>query len=275
MSIYERINQSVEYIKSKYQTKPKIGLILGSGLGEYVDGIENKTVIPYEDIPNFHKTTVEGHQGKLVAGTIKGVDVVALQGRYHAYEGHDMEAVVHPTRVLASLGCEFMIITNAAGGINSSYKPGDLSALHDHINLTGRNPLIGPNIKEFGPRFPDMSDTYDVELRGIMQDVAKEHNFKLHEGVYCSLLGPSYETPAEIRMLGVMGADMVGMSTVPESIAANHMGVRIAGISCITNLAAGISKEKLDHAEVKEVAALANEKFTNLLNGTIERIGKL
>ncbi|MDA9793288.1 purine-nucleoside phosphorylase [Bacteriovoracaceae bacterium] len=275
MSMYEKIIESAEFIQSKIQLKPKIGLILGSGLGVYVDSIQDKVIIPYEEIPHFHQTTVEGHQGRLIIGKINGIAVAALQGRYHAYEGHDMETVVLPTRVLAMLGCEFLILTNAAGGINNSYKPGQLVALSDHINLTGKNPLVGPNINQLGPRFPDMTEAYDIELRSIMKDVAKEIGFTLNEGVYCSLLGPTYETPAEIRMLGLLGSDMVGMSTVPESIAANHLGIRVIGISCITNMAAGISLEKLDHSEVKEVAGLATEKFTALLDGTIEAIGKL
>jgi purine-nucleoside phosphorylase len=275
MSMYEKIIESAEFIQSKIQLKPKVGLILGSGLGVYVDSIQDKVIIPYEEIPHFHQTTVEGHQGRLIIGKINGIAVAALQGRYHAYEGHDMETVVLPTRVLAMLGSEFLILTNAAGGINKSYRPGDLVALSDHINLTGKNPLVGPNMNQLGPRFPDMTEAYDIELRSIMKDVAKEIGFTLNEGVYCSLLGPTYETPAEIRMLGVLGSDMVGMSTVPESIAANHLGIRVIGISCITNMAAGISLEKLDHSEVKEVAGLATEKFTALLDGTIEAIGKL
>lgn len=275
MSSQNNLNESINYIQNKIGARPRVGLVLGSGLGEYVENIQDKIVIPYEDIPNFHKTTVEGHQGKLVSGKINSVEVVALQGRYHAYEGHDMNTVVFPTRVLGLLGCEFMFITNAAGGINTSYTPGDLVAISDHINLTGRNPLVGKNIDDFGPRFPDMSHAYDVEMRKLMQEVAAENKFSLKEGVYCSLLGPSYETPAEIKMLGVLGADMVGMSTVPEAIAANHMGLRVIGISCITNMAAGISKVKLDHAEVKEVAALATDKFTKLIDGTIAKIAKL
>jgi purine-nucleoside phosphorylase len=192
MSIYNRITESAEFIKSKITTIPKVGLILGSGLGVYVDNIEDRVEIAYSDIPHFHETTVEGHQGRLIIGKIKGVDVAVLQGRYHAYEGHSMEAVVHPTRVLAMLGVEILVLTNASGGINTDYKPGDLISISDHINMTGRNPLIGPNISELGPRFPDMTNPYDVELRGILKGVAKEVGFDIKEGVYCSLLGPTY-----------------------------------------------------------------------------------
>lgn len=275
MDIINQINESSAYIKSKTTKTPKIGLILGSGLGDYVEKIKNPVVIDYEDIPHYQKTSVVGHQGKLVIGEIQGVTVAVMQGRYHSYEGHDVSVVVHPTRVLKAIGCEFMIVTNAAGGINPKFSPGDLAAISDHINLSGRNPLVGENIDELGVRFPDMSNVYDPEIRQLMNKVANNNNFKLQEGVYCCLLGPSYETPAEIKMLSVIGADLVGMSTAPEVIAAHHASMRVAGISCITNLAAGISKTKLDHSEVKEVANLANKKFSALLTGTIELIGQL
>lgn len=275
MNIYQNIQAAADFVKTKTSVIPKVGLILGSGLGMYVDNIENKTIIPYEEIPGFHQTTVEGHTGRLIIGEINGVAVATLQGRYHAYEGHDMDTVVLPTRVLAMLGAEFLILTNAAGGINEKYRPGDLVSISDHINLTGRNPLVGPNLSELGPRFPDMTMAYDPEIRSLMQEVAKEQNFNLHEGIYTSLLGPTYETPAEIKMLKIIGSDMVGMSTVPESIAANHLGMRVVGVSCITNMAAGMTSEKLDHSEVKEVASLATEKFANLLSGTIAKIGAI
>jgi purine-nucleoside phosphorylase len=251
-----------------------VGLILGSGLGVYVDEIENKTIIPYEDIPGFHRTTVEGHQGRLILGQVKGVEVAVLQGRYHVYEGHGLDEVVLPTRVLSLLGCEFLILTNAAGGINSDYVPGDLVYIKDHINMTGRNPLIGPNISEFGPRFPDMTQAYDPELIDLIESSAKALDFKIKGGVYCALLGPTYETPAEIKMLRILGGDLVGMSTVPESIAANHLGMRVAGISCVTNLAAGIGNEKLSHEDVKEVAKIAMNKFSNLLTQLVSEIGQ-
>jgi purine-nucleoside phosphorylase len=274
MEIIEKIQNATEYIQTLSKAKPTVGVILGSGLGVYVDEIENKTIIPYEDIPGFHRTTVEGHQGRLILGQVKGVEVAVLQGRYHVYEGHGLDEVVLPTRVLSLLGCEFLILTNAAGGINSDYVPGDLVYIKDHINMTGRNPLIGPNISEFGPRFPDMTQAYDPELIDLIESSAKALDFKIKGGVYCALLGPTYETPAEIKMLRILGGDLVGMSTVPESIAANHLGMRVAGISCVTNLAAGIGNEKLSHEDVKEVAKIAMNKFSNLLTQLVSEIGQ-
>lgn len=270
----QRIQNATEYIQSKTTIKPAVGIILGSGLGVYVDQIENQTVIPYEEIPGFHKTTVEGHQGRLIIGQVKGVNVAVLQGRYHAYEGHSLEDVVLPTRVLSLLGAEIMILTNASGGINHNYIPGDLVYIKDHINMSGKNPLVGPNIAELGPRFPDMTQAYDLELISMIEKGAKNLGFNILGGVYASVLGPTYETPAEINMLRVLGADLVGMSTVPESIAANHLGMRVAGISCITNLAAGAGNEKLKHEDVKEVARIAMQKFSNLLTEVVGQIGK-
>ena len=274
MEIIEKIQNATEYIQTLSKAKPTVGVILGSGLGVYVDEIENKTIIPYEDITGFHRTTVEGHQGRLILGQVKGVEVAVLQGRYHVYEGHGLDEVVLPTRVLSLLGCEFLVLTNAAGGINSDYVPGDLVYIKDHINMTGRNPLIGPNISEFGPRFPDMTQAYDPELIGLIESSAKALDFKIKGGVYCALLGPTYETPAEINMLRILGGDLVGMSTVPESIAANHLGMRVAGISCVTNLAAGIGNEKLSHEDVKDVARVAMNKFSNLLTQLVSEIGQ-
>lgn len=273
--IFQKIQEAANYIKSKTTITPKVGIVLGSGLGVYVDQIENKTIIPYTDIPHFHATSVAGHEGRLVLGQIKGVDVAVYQGRFHVYEGHQLDDVVLPSRVLSLLGTKYLLLTNAAGGINSAYSPGDLVCIQDHINLTGRNPLVGKNIDELGPRFPDMTETYNLELQELMVASAKELNFELHRGVYAAMLGPTYETPAEIRMLKVIGSDMVGMSTVPEAIAAHHAGLKVGGISCITNLAAGISLEKLDHDDVKEVAKLAMIKFSNLLTLTVEKIGAL
>jgi len=269
----QKIQNATEYIQAKTKIKPMVGIILGSGLGVYVDQIEKPVIIPYEDIPGFHKTTVEGHQGRLIIGEVKGVNVAVLQGRYHAYEGHTLEDVVFPTRVLSLLGAEFMLLTNASGGINNDFVPGDLVYIKDHINLTGRNPLVGPNIAELGPRFPDMTQAYDIEINNLIETSAKNLDINIKSGVYVSLLGPTYETPAEINMLRILGGDMVGMSTVPESIAANHLGMRVAGISCITNLAAGIGHEKLKHEDVKEVARLAMQKFSNLLTELVSQIG--
>lgn len=270
-----KILEASNFIQSKFKTKPRIGIVLGSGLGIYVDQIQNKTIIPYQEIPHFKRTSVEGHQGCLILGEVQGVPVAALQGRLHAYEGYAMEEIVHPVRVLAALGIEILFLTNASGGINVNFHPGDLVTIEDHINLSGRNPLQGPNIAELGPRFPDMSQAYDPELIQLIHRVAKNHQVNIRSGVYCSVLGPSYETPAEIRMLRTIGADMVGMSTVPEVIAAAHLGLRVAGVACITNYAAGIKKEKLSHADVKIVAEKAMVGFATILTETIGELKKL
>jgi purine-nucleoside phosphorylase len=272
--VMQKILEASQYISSKITTKPKIGIVLGSGLGIYIDQIQNKTIIPYQDIPYFKRTSVEGHEGRLIIGEVHGVTVAALQGRFHAYEGHPMDEIVLPVRTLAALGCEFLFLTNASGGINPAYHPGDLVAISDHINLSGRNPLVGPNIAELGPRFPDMTTAYDPELIGLMREVASHHHVDLKSGVYCSVLGPTYETPAEIRMIRVLGGDMVGMSTVPEVIAANHLGIRVAGVACITNYAAGIKPEKLSHADVKNVAEKAMVGFATILTETIGELRK-
>jgi purine-nucleoside phosphorylase len=270
-----KILEASQFIQSKFKTKPKIGIVLGSGLGIYVDQIQNKVVIPYQEIPHFKRTSVEGHQGCLILGDVHGVPVAALQGRLHAYEGHPMEEIVLPIRVLAALGIEILFLTNASGGINLNYHPGDLVAITDHINLSGRNPLQGPNIAELGPRFPDMTQAYDPGLIEVIHSVAKNHHVDIKSGVYCSVLGPSYETPAEIRMLRTIGADMVGMSTVPEVIAANHLGLKVAGVACITNYAAGIKLEKLSHADVKIVAEKAMVGFATILTETIGELKSL
>lgn len=273
--IFEKVQEAANYVNKLIKNSPKIGIVLGSGLGDYVDQIENKTVIPYTEIPHFHKTTVQGHEGRLVIGQVRGVEVAVFQGRFHVYEGHDLSDVVLPVRVLSQIGAQYVLLTNAAGGINSDYLPGDLVCIKDHINLTGKNPLIGKNIDELGPRFPDMTTTYDPTVQEILTQSSTELGIKMPTGVYASMLGPAYETPAEINMLRIIGADMVGMSTVPEAIAANHAGLKVAGISCITNLAAGIGHAKLNHEEVKEVAELAKVKFSDLLTLTVEKIGML
>lgn len=273
-----KILEASKYILSKIPNKPKIGIVLGSGLGIYIDQIQNKMVIPYEEIPGFKRTSVEGHSGALIVGEVNGVTVAALQGRLHAYEGYAMEEIVLPVRTLAALGIEFLFLTNASGGINADFHPGDLVAISDHINLSGRNPLVGPNIAELGPRFPDMGNAYDVELRDLLHKVGKNHHVEIKSGVYCSVLGPTYETPAEIRMLRILGADLVGMSTVPEVIAANHLGLKVAGVACVTNYAAGIKQEKLSHADVKKVAEKAMVGFATILTETIgelKRMGKV
>ncbi len=272
--MYEKLTLAAEYIRKKKDNAPKIGLVLGSGLGSLVDCIEDKFEIPYGEIPFFRETTVEGHDGRLILGKIDGVETVVLQGRYHVYEGIPMEEVVFPTRVLATLGIEVLMLTNAAGGINTTYTPGELVLIKDHINMMGKNPLIGPNINELGPRFPDMTQAYDLRLQDIIRRSAAECGYNIHSGVYIALQGPTYETPAEVRMLRIMGADMVGMSTVPESIAANHLGLRVCGISCITNMAAGIKDEKLSHDDVKAQAIKVMSTFTNILRKSIKSIGK-
>lgn len=251
---------------------PEIGIVLGSGLGIYVDQIEEKITIAYNDIPHFHRTSVEGHDGKLIFGKVKGKHVVALSGRLHAYEGYPMEDVVLPIRVMAMLGVKTLFVTNASGGINPDYHPGDLVMIEDHINMSGRNPLVGPNLNELGPRFPDMSEAYPKELRELVKSSAAKHSIDMKTGVYCWMLGPTYETPAEIRMLSKLGGDMVGMSTVPEVIAANHLGIRVAGVACITNYAAGIKAEKLNHADVKDVARKAMVGFATVLTETIANL---
>jgi purine-nucleoside phosphorylase len=268
----EKLATAAKYIQSIKKSSPEVGIILGSGLGVFVDQVENATIIPYEDIPFFGETTVEGHQGRLVLGTIEGVEVAIMQGRYHRYEGLSLDDVVFPVRVLSTLGADKLIVTNASGGINQSYKAGQLVVIDDHINFTGSNPLAGPNNSELGPRFPDMSYSYNQELNAIIDEASKDYGQKLERGVYAGVLGPSYETPAEVRMLRILGADMVGMSTVPEVIAANHIGMKVCGISCITNMAAGIEDVELNHQDVKDEALKVVDQFSSILKGTIARL---
>jgi len=245
--------------------------VLGSGLGSFADTLEDRAVVPYDQIPGFARSQVKGHAGQLVAGRCNGVEVVVMQGRVHLYEGHPIEQVVLPVRALLRAGCRVLIITNASGGICSSLAPGDLVIITDHINLTGRNPLAGPNEDELGPRFPDMSHTYDLELRQLVHRAAVAEGITMKEGVYSWMIGPSYETPAEIRMLRAVGGDLAGMSTVPEVIAAHHMGARVLGISCVTNMAAGLGGT-LSHDEVKHTAERVETAFTALLNRTVTMI---
>jgi len=251
--------------------KAPIGVVLGSGLGGFGDGLEGLVKVPYADIPNMPRSTVAGHAGNLCLGASRGVPLLCLQGRVHAYEGHELDRVVFAVRLLARLGARAVLLTNAAGGIHASLVPGDLMLIADHINLMGRSPLVGANDAGLGPRFPDMTHAYDRGLRVAARAAALESGVTLREGVYAGLLGPTYETPAEVRMLRTLGADAVGMSTVPEVIALNHMGIPVAGVSCITNLAAGISPTKLDHAEVEETAKRTRATFTKFLAAWIER----
>ena len=255
------IDKSVQFLKTKFHQSPQIGLILGSGLGVLAEEIENPINIAYNDIPEFPVSTVEGHAGQLVFGTLNGKTVVAMQGRFHFYEGYSMEKVTFPVRVMKDLGVETLIVTNAAGGINESFKPGDLMLITDHINNMGQNPLIGPNDKELGVRFPDMSEAYSKNLRELANGVASKLQIKVKEGVYVGNTGPTYETPAEVRMLRKMGGDAVGMSTVPEVIVARHSKMNVLGISCISNMAAGILDQPLTHDEVIETTEKVKVNF--------------
>jgi purine-nucleoside phosphorylase len=274
--VYSQIKETVEFIRKRYaallEWQPVLGLILGSGLGAFADTFKDRIVIPFSDLPHFPSPTVPGHAGNLIAGYAEGVPAVAVQGRIHLYEGYSIEEVAFPAKLLGSLGVSRFIVTNSAGGINTDFHPGDLMLIADHINMLGENPLIGPNADEIGPRFPDMSEAYDAGMRKTVTEVAEQKNILLHQGVYIGLPGPSYETPAEIRMCRVLGADAVGMSTIPEVIIANHMGIRVVGISCITNMAAGILPQKLTHREVMDSAEKAGEKFQSLLRGIIPRL---
>lgn len=249
-----------------------IGLVLGSGLGAVAGQIENAKRIPYAQLPHMATSTVAGHAGELVVGTWHGKRVVALSGRVHYYEGHSFEQVVMAVRLLAWLGVDTLVVTNAAGSTSAAMQPGDLMLITDHLNLTGSNPLIGPNDPALGPRFPDMTQAYDPELRSLTLAMAQKHGIPLHQGVYVGLTGPSYETPAEVRMVGMLGGHAVGMSTVAEVIAARHMGMRVLGLSCVTNLGAGLGTGALDHAHVAEVARFATDRMTRLVAAVVEAL---
>jgi purine-nucleoside phosphorylase len=250
---------------------PTVGLILGSGLGSFADKLEARTQVPFARIPGFPPSTIVGHAGNLVYGRA-GVEVLAMQGRVHFYEGHEMARVAFPARVLVAMGCHTLIVTNAAGGVDPTMKSGEIVVLRDHLNLLPQSPLRGPNDDSVGPRFPDMSEVYPAELRAIAVAAGKEIGLHLREGIYAALPGPSYETPAEVRMLRGLGADLVGMSTVPEAIVATHMGARVLGLSCVTNLAAGILPQKLSHDEVTETAARVRAQFEQLLAKILARL---
>ncbi len=250
--------------------KADIAVILGSGLGGYVEALEDAKSLSYEDIPGFPVSTVPGHAGRWWVGTLHGKRVFMMQGRFHSYEGYDQQTVTLPIRVMCKLGVKTVIVTNASGGVNTSFEPGDLMLIEDFINLSGKNPLTGPNLDEFGPRFPDMCHAYDVELKKLATDVAKELNIKLQHGVYAWLNGPTFESPAEIRMARILGADAVGMSTVPETIVARHCGMNVLGMSCITNMAAGILDQPLNHEEVMETGNRVKDTFRALIDGVIK-----
>jgi purine-nucleoside phosphorylase len=273
--VYPRIAETVASIRGRCRLQPVIGLILGSGLGSFADSFQDRTIIPFSEIPHFPASTVPGHSGNLISGNVEGVAAVALQGRIHLYEGYSIAEVAFPARVLSDLGIRALIVTNAAGGINKEFQPGDWMLITDHINLMGANPLVGANLDVLGPRFPDMTEAYAPRLRKIALEVAREQGISLQQGVYAGLCGPSYETPAEIRMLRVLGADAVGMSTIPEVIIAGHMGIPVLGLSCITNMAAGILPQKLTHQEVIDTTEQAKDCFMVLLKDIIPRLAAM
>lgn len=268
----ESIKEAAAYIRGQKGVEPQVGLILGSGLGVLAELMENPVSIPYMDIPHFPVSTVEGHEGELLLGTIQDRPVVLMKGRFHMYEGYGPEVTAFPVRVMKELGVKSLLVTNAAGGINTSFEPGDLMLISDHLNMTGTNPLIGPNDPELGVRFPDMSQAYSRQLRQLAKEVAVGQGIALREGVYAGLLGPTYETPAEIVMLRTLGADAVGMSTVSEVIVARHAGLEVLGISCISNMAAGILDQPLSHDEVMETAEKVREKFLALVMAIIPKM---
>ena len=284
---YEKASSAADYIKARYAGEVRTAVVLGSGLGAFAERLTEAVRIPYQEIPGFSRSTVEGHAGQLVIGAIDGVNLVIQQGRFHYYEGYDMEQVTLPIRAFRMLGVENLILTNAAGSLDTDMTPGSLMLISDHINGMGVNPLRGTNDDRFGPRFPDLTAVYDRDFQQIAHDhaaaIAKERfdagidseltDF-IFRGVYCALSGPTYETPAEVRMYRMLGADAVGMSTVPEAVTARHMGMRVLGISCITNLAAGISTEPIDHAEVMETGKRVAEIFGELITRTVKDISK-
>lgn len=269
---YETADKAAQFILGKTSLRPKVAIVLGSGLGAFADEIPAATRIPFEEIPNFPKSTAEGHAGKLVIGKLDDVPVAVMQGRVHFYEGYKMDSVIFPTRVLGRMGVKGLILTNAGGGISSKLEQGCLVVLNDHINLLGTNPLIGPNDSRYGLRFFDMTYAYDRQYREWAMAEGKRLKVNIHEGVYLAVTGPSYETPAEIRAFRTLGADVVGMSTVPEVIAARHMDMKVLAISCVTNLAAGCSAEPLDHKEVLEVGQRVKGQFIGLLKSLIPKI---
>ena len=269
-AIYEKLESCVKAVREKTDFVPDVALVLGSGLGNYADNIKIETEISYSDIPGFPVSTVPGHAGKFIFGYVGDVKVVCMKGRVHFYEGYDVTDAVLPARLMKMLGAKILFLTNAAGGLGECFKAGDLMLITDHVSIFAPNPLIGPNVDELGPRFADMSEVYDKDLQEVIRKAAKAEGIDLKEGVYCQLTGPSFESPAEIRLLGKLGVSAVGMSTVIEAIAANHMGMRICGVSCISNLAAGISEQPLCHEEVQEAADKVAPLFTKLVTEAIK-----
>lgn len=271
-TLYERAEHAARTIRARWNEEARIAVVLGSGLGAFADELDEPVAISFEEIPGFAETTVEGHAGRVVGGKIEGVPVVVMQGRFHLYEGYSFEEATFPVRTLGVLGVRSLVLTNAAGGINPALKQGALMLISDHLNLMGANPLRGANDERFGSRFPDMSEVYDREYQEAVIEEARGMGLQLERGVYAALPGPSYETPAEIRMLRTLGADAVGMSTVPEAIIARHMGMRVLGISCITNMAAGISGQSINHAEVLETGERVRADFTELLRRVVSKL---
>lgn len=264
-TLFDKVNAAVETVLVRTPLRPQIGIVLGSGLGALAEQLETPLAIPFAGIPHFPQSTVPGHSGRLVIGSLAGVPVAILQGRVHAYEGYSSDEVTFPVRVLGRMGIRSLVLTNAAGGINPAFQQGQLVLIADHINLSGRNPVAGKNDERFGPRFFDLSEAYSERLRRLAHEAARDMEFRLDEGVYLSVLGPSFETPAEIRAFRTLGADLVGMSTVQETIAARHMGIEVLGISCVTNMAAGIQKEPLSHEEVIETGRRVEAQLAELL----------
>ena len=271
-TMYERAEHAARTIRARWDAEARVALVLGSGLGAFADELEDAEAVPYAEIPGFARSTVEGHAGRLVLGKVEGVPVAAMQGRFHYYEGYDFPDVTFPIRVLGALGVKSLVLTNAAGGLNNAFSQGSLIVISDHLNLMGANPLRGANDERFGPRFPDMTAVYDHEYQEVAIREARAIGLELRRGVYAGLTGPSYETPAEIRMLRLLGADAVGMSTVPEAIVARHMGIRVLGLSCITNMAAGVLDMLINHAEVIETGERVRETFAQLLRQVIPKL---
>jgi purine-nucleoside phosphorylase len=271
-SYYDRVGEAAAWLRERHGPPPEAAIVLGSGLGEFTRAVQDAVACAYADVPNWPASAVVGHAGRLVVGSIAGRRVAALSGRAHYYEGHSAQRAAFPTRVVASLGVRVLLLTNAAGGINLAFKPGTLMIIDDHINLMGSSPLVGPNDERFGPRFPDMTEAYSQRLRALADAAARSRGVAVAHGVYAAMHGPSYETPAEIRFLRAIGADAVGMSTVPETIAGRHMGIEVFGISCITNPAAGVLPEPLVHEEVMAVAHRVRGEFSALLEAIIERL---
>ena len=271
-SLYERAEKAARLVRARTKTEVPVAIVLGSGLGAFADDLTDTVAIPYEDIPGFARSTVEGHAGRLVIGKAGEVTVAAMQGRFHFYEGYSLEEVTFPIRVLKLLGVRTLVLTNAAGALNTEFAPGSLMVISDHINLLGANPLTGPNDDRFGPRFPDLTLVYAAELQNMVIEEAHAMGTEMRRGIYAALSGPSYETPAEIHMVRTLGADAVGMSTVPEAIVARHMEMQVIGISCITNLAAGVSNRPIDHGQVMAIGDRVRGQFTELLRRVVKRL---